>query len=141
MRDGDRNTAFFHSKTTTRAQVNKVEALQDSQGTLRRARGEMEQLVVQYFDDIFSSTQLDGALMRDVINTIEPRVSAKANQRLTLPFTAKEVTDALSCMYPLKSPDPDGFPALFYTRFRKVVGPNVITSVLKFLNSKPFRNL
>lgn len=42
MRDGDRNTAFFHSKATTRAQVNKAEALQDSQGTLRRARGEME---------------------------------------------------------------------------------------------------
>lgn len=92
--------------------------------------------MLQYFDDIFSSTQLDGALMGDVINTIEPRVSAKANQRLTLPFTAKEVTDALSCMYSLKSPDPDGFPALFYTRFGKVVRPNVVISVLKFLNSK-----
>lgn len=61
-------------------------------------RSEMENVVLQYFTDIFSSTQPDDALMGDVLNAMETRVSVVENHRLTLPFTAKEVTDALSSM-------------------------------------------
>lgn len=74
--------------------------------------------------------------MEEVLIAIEPRVSAEANHLLTLPFTAKEVTEALSSMFPLKSPGPDGFPALFYKRFWNIIGSNIISSVLEFLNSK-----
>lgn len=75
--------------------MNQVESLQDMRGTVHKDMSEMENVVLQYFTDIFSSTQPDGALRGDVLNAIEPRVSGVANHRLTHPFTAKEVTDAL----------------------------------------------
>lgn len=76
--------------------------------------------------------------MEEVFSAIEPRLSAKANHELTQHFTSKEVTDALSSMLPLKSSDPDGFRVLFYKTIWHVNGPNVISSVLEFLN---FRKL
>lgn len=84
MQDGDQNTAFFHSKASTRAQIRKVEALQDCNGVVRRERNEMENVVLNYFDGLFSSSQPEGALMGQVLEAIEPRVSAEANHTLTL---------------------------------------------------------
>lgn len=136
MREGDRNTVFFHANATARAQVNQVDALQNMHGTVHRDRGAMENVVLQYFADMFSSTQPNDVLMGEALNAIEPRVSAEENHRLTLHFSAKEVTDALSSMSPLKSPGPDGFPTLFYKRFWNIIGPNVISGVLDFLNTK-----
>lgn len=84
MRDGDQNTAFFHSKASTWAQINKVEALQDCNGVVRRERNEMENMVLNYFDGLFSSSQPEGALMGQVLEAIESRVSVEANHTLTL---------------------------------------------------------
>lgn len=39
-------------------------------------------------------------------------------------------------MSPLKSPDSDGFPIIFYQKFWDIIGPNVISSVLEFFNTK-----
>src|ERR1051325_10956269 len=38
-------------------------------------------------------------------------------------------------MHPLKSPGPDGLPALFYQKFWNVVGSEVITMALDILNN------
>lgn len=74
--------------------------------------------------------------MDAVLSAIEPNVTSEANHTLTFPFSSKEGTDALSFMSPLKSPSPDGSPALFYQKLWNFIGPNVISSVLEFLYTK-----
>ncbi|KAL0293788.1 UNVERIFIED_CONTAM: putative ribonuclease H protein [Sesamum calycinum] len=53
---------------------------------------------------------------------------------LQRPFTEEEVSKALSCMSPLKSPGPDGLPPIFFQKFWHVVKPDVVKYVLNFLN-------
>ena len=55
-------------------------------------------------------------------------------QILTSDFTADEIKAALFQMRPIKAPGPDGMNALFYQKFWHVVGDNVITVVLDYLN-------
>lgn len=66
---------------------------------------------------------------------LSSRTTEDANQAISQPFTEKEVTEAISSMSPLKSPGPDGFPALFYHKYWHIIGNNVITCTLNFLNN------
>uniref|UniRef100_A0A2N9H9Z1 Reverse transcriptase domain-containing protein n=2 Tax=Fagus sylvatica TaxID=28930 RepID=A0A2N9H9Z1_FAGSY len=57
------------------------------------------------------------------------------NASLLQPFLPEEVTHALFQMNPSKSPGPDGMTALFFQKFWNIVGTDVTTAVLDFLNS------
>lgn len=48
----------------------------------------------------------------------------------------KEVLDAISFMSPLKSPGPDGYPALFYQKYWPILGNSVTACVLNMLNNR-----
>lgn len=58
------------------------------------------------------------------------------NQQLTAPFVASEVISTLSQMSPLKSPGPDGFSAVFFQKYLHIVGSDILSCVLEFLNHK-----
>ena len=50
-------------------------------------------------------------------------------------FIGDEVIFALEQMHPTKSLRSDGMPALFFQKFWHIVGGNVTTAVLDFLNN------
>ncbi|KAF5445540.1 hypothetical protein F2P56_034586 [Juglans regia] len=50
------------------------------------------------------------------------------------PFTREEINATVFHMNPLGSPSPDGFPAQFYQKHWEVVGDQVCSYALKFLN-------
>ncbi|KAL9669817.1 hypothetical protein QQ045_007367 [Rhodiola kirilowii] len=55
-------------------------------------------------------------------------------EKLSAPFTAVEIHDAVFQLGPTKAPGLDGFSALFYQRNRKLVKSDVTRFALKFLN-------
>lgn len=57
------------------------------------------------------------------------------NAQLTSDFIAAEVETTLKQMAPLKSPDPDGMPPLFYQNYWFLVGNDVIEAILMNLNN------
>ncbi|KAL0312577.1 UNVERIFIED_CONTAM: putative mitochondrial protein [Sesamum radiatum] len=57
------------------------------------------------------------------------------NQELLKEFTADEVKDALTQMFPFKSPGPDGMSPIFYQRFWHIVGNTTVKCVLNVLNN------
>lgn len=81
----------------------------------------MEAIVHDYFKGLFTSKAPNKSEIDEVLQSLAPRMTEEASHRLSQPFTAKEVTDAISSMSPLKSPGPNGFPA-------------VIARTLNFLN-------
>lgn len=135
MKKGDRNTHFFHAKATTRAQHNKATELQDRNGTKWNQRNKIAEIVGEYVRDLFSTTNPEEGDVEEVLNAIEPRLTHGANQDLARPFTQKEVSDALSIMYPLKSPGPDGFPVIFYNKYWSIIGSSVSSYVMDFVNN------
>lgn len=49
-------------------------------------------------------------------------------------FTSEEVLSALKNIFPTKSPSPDGFRAIFYQKYKAIVGADVLNVLLGFLN-------
>ena len=56
------------------------------------------------------------------------------NSALTTAYSQEEVKKALFMMHPDKSPGPDGFTAAFYQRHWELIGNDISTAVLAFLN-------
>ncbi|KAM0880049.1 hypothetical protein ACQ4PT_033835 [Festuca glaucescens] len=72
LREGDRNTIFFHSKAVWRARKNRVKHLVDDHGVRHDEQNVMGQIVRGYFEGIFSA---DPALDPNrVLSLIEPKV-------------------------------------------------------------------
>ena len=57
------------------------------------------------------------------------------NVKLEVDFTIKEVEIALKQMASLKAPGSDGMPPLFYQSYWSLVGSDVSTTILHYLNS------
>ena len=90
-------------------------------------------VAITYFESIFSSGGCDW--MEECLNTIPHKVTSKMQEYLSRDYSADEIKAALFQMGPTKAHGPDGMNALFYQKFWYIVGDDVITAMLDFLNS------
>lgn len=58
LREGDKNTMFFHSKATQRQKMNRIRGLEDKNEILKTEREDMETIVKDYFMELFKSKGL-----------------------------------------------------------------------------------
>lgn len=135
MKEGDKNTSYFHARATTRKHVNKIRGLQDATGVWVNKKDKMEAVIDHYFQDLVRSSDPSERDMEAVLGALAPRLTEEDSFALSQPFTEQEVKDAISHMSPLKSPGPDGFPAFFYQKYWHILGSNVISCALNFLNT------
>ncbi|KAJ6341151.1 hypothetical protein OIU78_009342 [Salix suchowensis] len=59
-REGDRNTHFFHLSTIIRRRKNKIEGLQNTNGDWVSDMCGMKDIVVNYFQELFSTSEMSG---------------------------------------------------------------------------------
>jgi hypothetical protein len=114
MKEGDRNTRFFHQTAVWRARKNKIKKLKDSEGIWKDEPPDMERMATAYFQDLFTR---DPSLKADqLLAMIQEKVTGSMNDTLCMEFTDEEISDAMFQIGPLKAPGVDGFPARFYQR-------------------------
>lgn len=133
FQSGDRNTSFFHAKASARLKKNYIEGLFDEQGIWQEDETKIEEVVVDYFNKLFTSNSPDN--FTELLDAIQPKVSTTMNEELARTFKANEVRLALKQMYPLKALGPDGMPPIFFQNFWSTCGGVVTTIVLDFLNN------
>ncbi|KAL3846296.1 hypothetical protein ACJIZ3_003699 [Penstemon smallii] len=138
LKEGDKNTRFFHGKASARRKNNEIHGLLDQNVIWCEKMGDIEKIVAGYFQNIFTSTRPSAADIQAVTGVLDKKVDHRMNQRLLQQYLADEVTFALSCMQPFKSPGPDGLPVLFYQKFWNTIGVDVINTTLDFLNKREF---
>ena len=109
-----------------------MEGLLDAQGVWQEDEEVMGQIVLDYYTDLLTSSNL--IVFDEILEAVQPRVTSSMNQKLTMEFTADEVNVALKQMYPLKAPRPDGMPHLFFQHFWPKIGDVVTRTILDFLN-------
>ena len=98
LKDGDRNTNFFHAKAVWRARKNRIKKLQDINGVIHTDSKEMGAAATRYFEDIFTAeSNLDSS---PIIDLIAPLVGEETNDILCGEFTEKEISDALFRLAP-----------------------------------------
>lgn len=135
-KERDRNTRYFHAKSSKRRKNNTISGLQNSLGEWKEEVGEVENIISDYFSTLFTSSSPPATIIDEVLEAVSPVVSPTMNQSLSMSFTTSEVTLALSQMSPLKSPGPDGFPPIFFQKYWHILGSDISSCVLNFLNSQ-----
>lgn len=133
LRDGDKNTAYFHHRAAARKRRNHISKIQDTEGNYRVQEEGIREVVVDYFSSLFSKSRPEVDMSQ--MEVIGQRVTPGMAQVLEAPYTMEEIKLALDEMHPCKSPGPDGFPALFYKRYWDLVGVRVCNMVLEFLSN------
>lgn len=133
LTDGDLNTKYFHQQASNRRRKNLLKGLCNKEGTWCSEDEDVEQIVLDYFGELFSSS---GPTNIPITVGVLPRiVTEEMNVVLTRPITATEVHKALKQMHPSKALGPDGFSPAFYQHFWPLVGNDVVEAVRCFLES------
>jgi hypothetical protein len=130
LKEGDKNTRFFHQKAVWRARRNKIKKLKCDDGTWNEVPSDMERMATSYFQELFTR---DPSLNADrLLDMVQEKVTPEMNDGLCRDFTAEEISDALFQIGPLKAPGTDGFPARFYQRNWATIKAEVINAVQLF---------
>ena len=132
LKEGDRNTSFFHAKAKERARINKIKYLKRADGSVVTSQGGLETEAKSFYQALFTAHDVTDP---ELINQwVAPKVDDFMNERLCAPITNEEVEKALFMMYPDKSPGPDGFTAGFYIRHWNLLKNNICEAVRLLLS-------
>ena len=133
LKERDRNTNFFHAMASQRQRKNKSEGIMDSNGDWHDSGKATEDIILNYFESIFSSDHPESFV--ESVGAVEKRISVDMNKELLKEFKSEEVWTTLNQMYPTKSLGPDGLSPIFYQKYWDIMGPSVSHCVLQALNS------
>jgi hypothetical protein len=132
LKEGDKNTSFFHGKAKQRGKVNVIKKLKDESGIWWHGDDKVERVLLNFFSELFaSSNPVD---TDQVCSVVHGRLNADHKKWCDEKFSTAEVKEALDQMHPLKAPGPDGLPALFFQKYWHIVGEEVQSLVLRILN-------
>jgi hypothetical protein len=132
LREGDRNTSFFHARASARRRTNKIDMLRHEDGSKCEAQSEIKCMVQSFYENLFSLEPC--ALVDAILDAIPSKVTAKMNDDLCKPYTDEEIGAALFQMSPTKAPGPDGFPALFYQTHWEFFKEDICQAVRAFIS-------
>ena len=110
LREGDRNTKFFHALTKQIRARNKITQLLDVNGNTVEDEEGLVAIATSYFRQIFESSNPEN------IEEALAQVPTAMNDNLTAPVSEWEVKLALFAMHPEKAPRTDGMTALFLSK-------------------------
>jgi hypothetical protein len=133
LREGDRNTKFFHQKATWRAKKNKIERLKKEDGSVTKNKEDMEELTNSFFQNLYKADE--STQPAAILDAIQPLISHEINETLCTEFSEDEISFAMFQIGPLKAPGRDGFPASFYQRHWGVLKNDIIAAVKEFFKS------
>lgn len=133
LREGDKNTCYFHTIDFIRRRKNNIE-LVDSEGGLIDSPDELKKEAVSLFSKIFKEDH-------QVRPTFENREFKQPNssqvETLTSPFTHDEINNAVASCDSSKAPGPNGFNFKFVKSAWEVVKWDFYDIVAEFqLNSR-----
>jgi hypothetical protein len=133
LKDGDKNSKFFHLSTLIRRRRNSVDAIKSNSRDWITDKKEIKKVFLSNFIEQFSKEEVDFPC--DLENLISPVISTEENESLCSIPTPQEIKKVVFEMYDLKAPGPDGLPALFYKKYWDVVGADVVKAVTNFFYS------
>ncbi|KAK4286195.1 hypothetical protein QN277_002786 [Acacia crassicarpa] len=109
---GDRNTRYYHLKTTIRRRRNRVLALKDSNGHWVDREDEVKCMVIDFFKQLYQEDTSSEAQIQSVSNF--PVLDEAVRNSLGIIPSNDEIKSSIFSMGPYKAPGVDGFSPIFY---------------------------
>ena len=137
IRDGDRNTRYYHLSTIIRRQSNRIESLQNKEGHWFTDEPSIKVMVRDFFQNLYTdelSSYSPYILPADSF----PTLSSDDMVALSTPYSGEEVKKAMFAMSGTKAPGPDGFQALFFQKHWDLAGDQVIQLAHNILHGSEF---
>lgn len=94
-REGDRNTTYFHQAATARKEKNTIHGLYNQEGVWCEEEKDIEGIIRGYFGELFQSSYPSEAMIEEVLEKVDARVTSEMNSKLSLPFSPEEVFSAI----------------------------------------------
>ncbi|KAG7567399.1 Ribonuclease H domain [Arabidopsis thaliana x Arabidopsis arenosa] len=136
LKEGDRNTRFFHGSVQRRRIQNRIISLLDSNGIEQFAEASKGEIAVDYFRLMFTSSNPDA--ISESLEGMLPRVTSQMNSVLTRTVTSEEIRAAVFSIKGDSTPGADGMSGHFYQNYWDIVGPQVVEEVKQFFSSGTF---
>ena len=133
LKEGDRNTRYFHCRANQQNKHNYILGLEDEFGIWTKDEDQMGKVTSSYFDTMVTTSNPTG--FDEILDGLLPTVTDEMNVSLNKPYNVEEVLKALHQMAPLTAPGLDGMSPIFYKSFWHIVGKEVTEVVLTTLNS------
>lgn len=129
LKEGDKDTRFFHAVTAQRRRQNRIEKLEDLEGHAVEGEKEIGDEVINYFQNLFTTS--DPQIGEEVLMGMRRSITDAMNVELTKPVEEKEVTKAIFSMNPHKAPCLDGM-TLFFKKYWSIIRNDVCMAVKVF---------
>ena len=131
LREGDRNSKYFHALVKQRRARNRITQLLDENGNVVKDEEGLVAIATSYFRKIFEYSNLED--IADALAEVSTTITGDVNEKLTAPVTEWEVKLASFAMHPENALRPDGMTALFYQKFWDIVKEDLTRMVNQFL--------
>jgi hypothetical protein len=95
---------------------------------------QLKEYITQYYKGLFGPNECEDVTMDESRTHGIPQISAEENEKLVVPFSKKEVKDAIFQMKHNKTPGPYGFPIEFYQAFWDIVKDDLMALFKEFHN-------
>ncbi|XP_075492592.1 uncharacterized protein LOC142530656 [Primulina tabacum] len=116
MAYGDQNSKYFHACASRRRARNLISGLVSSHRDWCTDKSSMAEIVLDYFSNLFMSTNPSSHVTSQAIEHIVPKLNEDMNATLCAKFSTEEVRKALFDMHPDKALGPDGMSAFFFQK-------------------------
>lgn len=115
LKEGDKNTKYFHASTIQRRKANHIGLLEKESGGWCQNGEEVVEEISAFYSNLFTSSDRGG--WEDKLDGISTSVSDSMNSNLIKPVEACEIRTALFSMNSCTAPGLDGMTPLFFSNF------------------------
>ncbi|KAH1031929.1 hypothetical protein J1N35_044103 [Gossypium stocksii] len=102
LKNGDRNTNFFHKVVISRNKRNRILGLSKDDSELISNPDDMLRVVIEYFGKLFTASDVVGDYR--VLSLVEQKVSSSMNDDLLKPFSKEDIRIVIKEITHLKAP-------------------------------------
>ncbi|XP_077224226.1 uncharacterized protein LOC143857676 [Tasmannia lanceolata] len=128
LKEGDKNSAFFHAMASVRRRTNRIESLSVN-GLRRNTKEDVSSAIVDFYTKLYAS---EGSL-RPIPEGVEfNSLNLEASSSLEQPFSEEEIEKGLFSIPKDKAPGPDGFCLAFFQSCWSVVKRDIFRFFKEF---------
>eukprot|EP00253_Pinus_taeda_P010145 PITA_10145 len=113
LKEGDKNTAYFHKQATARKIRNNVNAITDSEGNHHNNQESIKRAASLHYKSLLTKNQ-EEVDYSELLQHLPKSITQEVNDSLNREIAEEEIRKAIWTLQPDKSPGLDGFPINFY---------------------------
>eukprot|EP00253_Pinus_taeda_P020401 PITA_20401 len=118
LKEGEKNTKFFHNTTIQRRMHNNITHIQNEQGAKLEKHEEIEAELLNHFKQVHKEPSIDRSqAIQNITSKIPKLISDQHNQMLLKPIDLQEVESTVKQLKVGKAPGSDGFTSNFFHHF------------------------